>query len=91
MSDSNSQYEMSDESVFKIPPSGAPAFEKHFSVQELAVLWGLSERTIRRIFAAEPGVVSWGRTESRSKRAYRTVRIPGSVAQRVYRKLRRAS
>ena len=75
----------------KIPPSSVPTFEKHFSVRELAALWGLSERTIRRIFAGESGVISWGRNESRTKRPYKTVRIPESVAQRVYRKLRQAS
>lgn len=69
----------------------APAFERHFSVRELAALWGLSERTIRRVFASEPGVVSLERNETRSKRVYKTVRIPESVAQRVYRRLKKAS
>ncbi len=87
----NNQLENNDESALKMPPSSVPAFEKHFSVRELAGLWGLSERTIRRIFANEAGVISWGRNESRSKRAYKTMRIPESTAQRVYRKLRRAS
>jgi hypothetical protein len=31
------------------------AFEKHCSVREVAKMWGLSENTIRRIFANEPG------------------------------------
>lgn len=88
---SNNQLEKNELSTLKIPPSSVPAFEKHFSVRELAGSWGLSERTIRRIFAGEAGVICWGRNESRSKRAYKTVRIPESVAHRVYRKLRRAS
>jgi hypothetical protein len=91
MPNSNDQNEMDQHSALRIPPSGAPAFEKHFSVRELAVLWGLSDRTIRRIFAGEPGVVAWGRDETRSKRTYKTLRIPASVAQRVYRRLRKAS
>jgi transcriptional regulator GlxA family with amidase domain len=91
MSDSNNQYELHEESALRIPPSSAPAFERHFSVRELAVLWGLSERTIRRMFASEPGVVALARNERRSKRAYKTMRIPESVAQRVYRRLKKAS
>jgi AraC-like DNA-binding protein len=88
---SENHLEKTDASALKMPPSSVPAFERHFSVRELAQLWGLSERTIRRIFAGEAGVICWGRDESRSKRAYKTLRIPDSVAQRVYRKLRKAS
>ena len=88
MTNSNSQFEINDHSPTRIPPSRTPAFEKHFTVQELASLWNLSEMTIRRMFAGEPGVVSWGRNETRSKRAYKTLRIPESVAQRVYRRLK---
>jgi transcriptional regulator GlxA family with amidase domain len=91
MPDDNKSHETNEQPGFRIPPRSASAFEKHFSVRELAASWGLSERTIRRMFAGEPGVVSWGRDESRSKRAYKTLRIPESVAQRVYRRLRRAS
>jgi hypothetical protein len=70
-------------------PAGV-AFERHYCVIELAKLWGLSERTIRRIFSNEPGVVKWESTERRFKRGYTTLRIPESVVQRVHRKLRRA-
>jgi hypothetical protein len=64
-----------------------PALEKHYSVIEVAKLWGLSENTIRRMFTGEPGVVEWGSEESRFKRAYKTMRIPESVLQRVHRRL----
>jgi hypothetical protein len=64
------------------------ALEKHYSVWELAQLWGLSEKTIRRMFVDEPGVVKWGHEEGRFKRAYMTLRIPESVVQRVHRRLR---
>jgi transcriptional regulator GlxA family with amidase domain len=64
------------------------ALEKHYSVSELAQLWGLSQKSIRRIFLNEPGVVKWGHDESRFKRAYITVRIPESVVQRVHRRMR---
>jgi predicted transcriptional regulator len=44
------------------------AFEKHYCVSEVAELWGLSERTIRRIFTDEPGVIKWENGETRFKR-----------------------
>ncbi len=40
-----------------------PAFEKHYSVLEVAKLWSLSENTVRRMFMGEPGVVEWGSEE----------------------------
>lgn len=62
----------------------SPAFERHFSPQELAKVWALNPRTIRDIFRDEPGVLKVGREGRRSKRAYVTLRIPATVAQRVY-------
>lgn len=62
--------------------------EKHFSVAELAALWALSEKTIRRMFENEPGVLRWGSEERRFKRAYTTLRIPETVVLRVHRQLR---
>jgi predicted transcriptional regulator len=63
-----------------------PALERHYSVIEVAKLWGLSENTIRRMFTGEPGVVELGSEGSRFKRAYKTMRIPESVLQRVHRR-----
>jgi hypothetical protein len=67
------------------------ALEKHYSIAELATLWSLSEKTIRRMFNQEAGVIEWGDGETRIKRAYKTLRIPESVVQRVHRRLRNAS
>jgi hypothetical protein len=64
--------------------------EKHYSVLELAQLWNLSEQTIRRMFANEPGVLRWGRREGRFKRGYTTTRIPETVVLRVRRRLETA-
>jgi transcriptional regulator GlxA family with amidase domain len=66
------------------------AFERHFSVLDLAEMWSLSERTIRRMFEGEEGVVNWAHTESRRKRRYQTLRIPESVMLRVYQRIRKA-
>jgi hypothetical protein len=70
---------------------GEASLERHFSVGELANLWDLSEQTIRRMFAGEPGVIVWGHGENRFKRGYVTLRIPESVVQRVHCRLRSAS
>jgi transcriptional regulator GlxA family with amidase domain len=92
MPDKNNSDKSSETHFLQAIAAGRPvAFEKHYSVRELAAQWNLSERTIRRMFAGEPGVVEWGQDETRSKRTYKTLRIPESVAQRVHRKLRKAS
>ncbi len=67
------------------------ANENHYSIGEVAKLWSLSEKTVRRMFESEPGVIQWGSEEVLHKRGYRTLRIPESVLHRVHRKLRRAS
>ena len=73
------------------PPTGDLSNERHYSIQEVAVLWNLSEKTVRRLFENEPGVIEIGNGESRFRRAYVTRRIPESVAQRVHRRLRRSA
>jgi hypothetical protein len=67
------------------------ALERHYSVAEIVQMWGLSEKTIRRIFADEPDVLDYSHPEMRFKRGYRTLRIPESVVQRVHRRMRKAS
>ena len=62
-------------------------FERHLTVQELAKLWGFSDDTIHRWFKDEPGVLRAkadkynGRVRTRIE-----IRIPESVARRVYEK-----
>jgi hypothetical protein len=69
----------------KISEVGA---ERHYSVGEVVQLWALSEKTVRRVFANEPGVLVIYTAPSRRKRPYRTLRIPESVLHRVHAKLR---
>jgi hypothetical protein len=59
--------------------------EKHFSVAELSERWNLSADSVRRLFEDEPGVVVFKKSQP-YKRVYRTLRIPESVAMRVYRR-----
>lgn len=60
------------------------AFERHFTPKQLAELWLLHESTIRRLFIDEPGVLKYGGPFRRGRRGYFTLRIPESVAKRVY-------
>jgi hypothetical protein len=67
--------------------SNIMADEKHYSPDEIAGLWGVSTETIRSIFREEPGVLKIGKTGTRYKRGYVTLRIPHEVAERVHRRL----
>jgi transcriptional regulator GlxA family with amidase domain len=62
-------------------------FERHYSVEELAEAWGMSDDFVRRLFLREPGVVVFFNHRP-GKRVYRVLRIPESVAQRVHRRMR---
>jgi len=50
------------------------ALERHYSVPEIAELWAMSEKSVRRLFAGENGVLEWGTHESARKRGYLTAR-----------------
>jgi len=67
------------------------ANEKHYSIIEISKLWALSQKTVRKIFENEPGVILYGQAETMRKRGYRTLRVPETVLQRVHRRLRHAS
>jgi transcriptional regulator GlxA family with amidase domain len=69
-------------------PAVETTFERHFSPEELAELWGMSEDFVRRLFLHEAGVVVFYRQQP-GKRIYRTLRIPASVALRVHRRMRK--
>ena len=62
------------------------AFERHYSVEELAKMWHVSDEFVRRLFLREPGVVVFWRQRP-GRRVYRTIRIPESVAARVHRRM----
>ena len=60
--------------------------EKHYSVNDLAAKWFLSDDFVRRQFRDEPGVQKWVRQKP-GRRRYVILRIPHSVAERVYRRV----
>jgi hypothetical protein len=67
--------------------AGDQMLERHYSPAELGELWNLSDDSIRRMFENEPSVLIFEAPEKCSGRRRRTIRIPESVAQRVYRRL----
>jgi len=81
---------MSTSSLTKKPVQSAIqqtfALERHYTVGEIGKMWGLSEKTVRRMFEDEDGVLQWGVSERRHKRGYITMRIPESVLLRVHHK-----
>ncbi len=60
------------------------AFEKHFSVGQLAMQWGYGRETIRKLIQHEPGVV---KLRMGRKKANTHYSVPESVAQRVHTRL----
>jgi hypothetical protein len=67
--------------------SGNPRFqEPHYTVRELVTMWRLSDKTIRRLLQSELGVIAIQHPKPH-KRIYRSLRIPESVANRVYRRI----
>jgi hypothetical protein len=69
-----------------VAPTERPEFlERHFMLHELGEAWGLHEDTLRDWFADEPGVLKIERRLRKGKRGYTSMRVPESVARRVYR------
>lgn len=64
------------------------ATEQHYTPQQLAAAWSLSDTKVRRMFGAENGVLRLGqpsrRTGRRLTRHMYTARVPETIARRVY-------
>jgi predicted transcriptional regulator len=62
--------------------------EQFRTVAEVAEMLGVSRDTVRRMFAAEPGVIDLGRrNNTKGKRRYRVLRIPSAVVDRVLNRM----
>jgi hypothetical protein len=59
----------------------------HYTVQELAALWGFGVDKIRELFADEAGVIKIQNPAKKGKRGYTSLRIPETIADRVARRL----
>lgn len=62
-----------------------PIEERHYTIAELAKMWNFSTEFVRQIVQDEPGVTEWVRQQP-GKRRYRVLRVPKSVAERLYRR-----
>jgi hypothetical protein len=59
----------------------------HYSVKELAALWGLGVDKVRELFEDEPGVIKLKNPAKKGKRGYTSLRIPETLAEKVSRRL----
>jgi len=74
----------------QMPEAVGPAVQRHYTVNEIAALWSLSDDAVRKIFEREPGVLVIGDRNPRGrKRPYTTLRIPQFVLDRVHKRLSR--
>ena len=64
------------------------ATERHYSVTEVAELWGLSKPLVRRILRKESGLLIVGELGSGRKARRTTVRVPESVLGRIHARMR---
>jgi hypothetical protein len=62
------------------------AHDQHFTVQQVAATWGVSEDLVRELFQDEAGVLQITNPK-RGRRRYVSLRIPKSVVERVHRKM----
>ena len=62
-------------------------FEQHFTLAELSRAWHVSWFTLKQWFRDEPGVIRYGSDKLKKgrQRTHVSLRVPESVARRVYR------
>jgi predicted transcriptional regulator len=62
------------------------ADERHYTVQQIAELWGISPQSVRRLFDDEPGVLklSLPRLVKHTRAPKVSLRVPASVLERVH-------
>jgi len=68
------------------------ALEKHYTVQEIALAWNVSEETVRRRFRGVPGVLHLGEATRligrKYRRGYELLRIPASIEEKIRNEMR---
>ena len=68
----------------QIAPASVRMMERHFTVQELAEMWGFSQDFINGRFRDEPGVIYTQKKANAKGRGRGVLRVPQSIAARVY-------
>jgi len=74
-------------SPLRMNPTETICIERHYTVAQIAEMWGYSTDTIRRTFENEPGVIGIGKRLTVRKRRHITIRIPESVLRQVHHRL----
>ncbi len=61
--------------------------ERHYTLTELSRAWHVSRPTLRAWFVNEPGVICYGSDKLKKgrHRTHLSMRVPESVARKVYR------
>lgn len=77
----------SEQQVSETQKALEAAFEPHFKIWQLAERWGWSENYVLALFVDEPGVIK-PPVKQKNKRVRVSLRIPLSVANRVYDRLK---
>src|SRR5664279_2383734 len=65
-------------------PIPTAAFERHFTIPELSVLWNIDPGAVRHMFRDEPAVVRVPTAQRGDKPSCTTYSIPESTALRIY-------
>jgi hypothetical protein len=71
---------MDTQNVYQLDPNYS------YAIKELAFTTNLAEDSITRLFEEEPGVLIF-RIQQTGRRDYRTIRVPGWVAIRVFSRM----
>jgi hypothetical protein len=68
-------------------PGRAEFLERHYTLAELATAWHVSRATLANWFRDEPGVIRYGtgKLKKGRQRIHVSLRVPESVARRVYK------
>jgi len=76
---------MREGSMNVLRPPEQILIDQHFSAQFYAELWGISVSTVLRWFQDRDDVLKLSKPSKNGRRPRRELRIPWSVAMRVYR------
>lgn len=67
----------------------ADPMERHYTIQEIAAAWAVSEATVRRLFEQEAGTIILSVVKGVGRRPCKTLRIPETVLRRVHERVSR--
>lgn len=63
------------------------ALEQHYTIAEIAAMWGLSRNSVINLLWHQPGVLEFGPDEGFRSRPHKSRRVPESVLARIQRQI----